>query len=153
MATLDPGHCTVQSVKDDTRPGPGTIHCHCTGHVDTGGEDTSANTPWQPLPSVLTQYRVDTAKLKNEPVYALLHHVSTHIELELGVEVLVGHHVHLAHQRVHVALVRHQPDDGGLAAGLVLGLRVVLEPLAHGLNHLQQVLLRPRIGNLQTNSH
>ena len=69
----------------------------------------------------------------------------THVELELGVEVLVGHHVHHGHQGVHVPLVGHQPDDGRLPGRLVLGLGVILEPLAHTLYHLEQVLLGPRV--------
>ena len=75
----------------------------------------------------------------------------THVELELGVEILVRHHVHHRHQRVHVPLVGHQPDDGRLPGRFVLGLGVVLKPLANILNDFQQVLLGPRVGNLIIN--
>jgi hypothetical protein len=34
----------------------------------------------------------------------------TYIKFEPGVEIIVGDHVHLAHHRVHVPLVRHNPN-------------------------------------------
>ena len=76
-----------------------------------------------------------------------------HIELQPGVEVVVGHNVHLAHLGVHIALNSHQPrkksqpgpkpgsrspkpDDGWVPTGLGGGLRVVFEVLAHRVHHL-----------------
>ena len=74
---------------------------------------------------------------------------STHVELESGVEVVVRHDVDLAEPRVHASAPGHDPDDGWLAVGLLLGLRVLLKLLAYGLDHLVEVVFGAGVGDLQ----
>lgn len=69
--------------------------------------------------------------------YKMVSLINTHIELEPGVEVIVRHHVNLGHEGVHVALMCHQPDNGWLPTGLILGLGIVLKALADPVHHLQ----------------
>ena len=61
------------------------------------------------------------------------------MELELGVEILIWHDIDLPEPRVHVSLRRGQPDDGGGAVRLLLGLGVVVEGVAHLVHQLHQV--------------
>ena len=58
----------------------------------------------------------------------------TYIELQSRVEIFVWDNIHLGHEGVHVPLVGHQPDDGWLSTGLVLGLGIILKPLANIVN-------------------
>ena len=72
----------------------------------------------------------------------------THVELKLGVELLVGDDVDLRELGVHVARVGGHPDERGLAVGLARGLRVVVKVVAHLVHQLHQVDLGAGEGNL-----
>ena len=75
----------------------------------------------------------------------------TYVELEPGVEVLVRHDVHLREPPAHPAVAPplHDPDDGRVSAGLLLGLGVLLELRADRLQDLGQVGLGARVRNLK----
>ena len=77
--------------------------------------------------------------------------MSTYIELEPGIEVIVGHDVNLGKASAHTARAASLQDanNGGFSTGLLLGLGIVLKHTANRLQDVGHVRLRASVWDLE----